>query len=356
MNFKYPVFSFIQSTTLIIATIVVLLSVFIFSYNHGEKLSTKATPKNVNIVSKHDLASTNLNELTTFSYTRPQIFTKSEMNKLPTNQFINTLSGKNNCDGKSLFVSHDETAIYAEPSELSPKLITVYGNEFLIDPRYNLVIIDKSDQWTKVKAISPKWPPDNYKWSGWIKNSDIYNYKSTDDERLCLFVDFSSWAAPADRLIQDAKDMARKILSTDKRCNRIVNAGYIGSGQRFFLSCHPNDGGKSYHYWFSLLKKPKIIQDSLPVSENIAFSACRQQLQTAHNNMIRIKHFRDQFTLDEEIDQFVNVSASTSEVFDAVWRITLTYLEGSSSERKAYCFVGPNGLAEISFPVQFQIN
>lgn len=260
------------------------------------------------------------------------------------------------CPTSVLFVSDDETSVYSEANEYSKKLKSIVGDEFLLDARYDLVLLEKKDRWIKVRAASPEWPPDNLQWSGWIRASDLYSKKSTTDEAGCNFVDFGSWGGNASNLIFSVRQMTDNILSKDRRCNRVVHAGYIGTGQRYFISCYPRDGGRPYHYWFSLLKQSNINQNTQPASENEAFSACRNKLYDKITNLRRMKSAEEGVAVEEELENTIKVSSSSSQLDGSVWKMTMSYTDETSAEKLAYCFVDPQGLAEISFPIQAEFN
>lgn len=340
------------SAFLLLTVFFLILIIFIFLNKNSNQLSSKKILPNLQVSANHEIVTNKNDDIFNPSLAAHQMFNKSDKNILSTNKFSDDSSEKVNCDHNHLFVTNDETPIYTQPNDLSPKLRTITGEEFQLDPRYDLLVIDKTDEWLLVRAISPKWPSENLKWSGWIKKSVIYNYKSTSDEKACVFFDFSSWTKKANGIISEARNMALNIPLKDKRCHRIVNAGFIGSGQRYFLSCYPVDGGKPYHYWFSLLKSPNLTQIPTPVTENRAYAVCLDKFRIAQTNMHRLKHVQDEAGADEDIDKFANVSASSSLFEDSAWKIELTYTDGIAPEKQVYCFVGPTGMAEIIFPVQ----
>jgi hypothetical protein len=253
------------------------------------------------------------------------------------------------CEKNALFVSNDETPVYSSPSDSAPVILNQKGKQRFLDPRSNLKIIETQKNWVKIVTLSPNWPPEELIQNAWIKKDQLANSNIDDDTNNCLYFDFSKWEDQAKGIIQQAKDSAYKILNNDKRCHRIVQAGYIGAGQRFYLTCYPSDGGRPYHYWFSLLNLNRNILIESKVNEDKASSLCNYELaKTIRNLAILAATENSEQPYTEIDDPVIRIKAQSYELVEHSWRLTIYFTSNESAEKKAYCYVDPSGHAEIS--------
>ena len=213
-----------------------------------------------------------------------------------------------------------------------------------MDPRYDLEILETISEWVKVRTLLPDWPPEIKAENAWIKKDKLANSNIDDDTNNCLYVDFEEWKNKANHIISHAKTAAYNILKNDTRCNRIVNGGFLGAGQRFYFTCYPSDGAKPYHYWFSLLTIDKKLPTSQKVDEDKAASQCNLELEKT----IRNNHILDNLSDLSEEELALRIKASSYELVGESWRITIYYNFKDLSEKKAYCYVDPSGHAEIT--------
>lgn len=273
-------------------------------------------------------------------------FTKSpSLEKLSTNHFEkNTVHKNNKCNRNAMFVLFDNTELYEE-SPLNQNI--ELAKKSYIDPRSDIQIIEKKSQWVKVRTINPSWPPTLQGREGWINSGMIHFPEAHDDNNYCMYIDLNKWQNVSEHVTERAKEAAINILSNDGRCNRIVNGGFIGQGQRFYLTCYPNDGGKPYHYWFSLLSVSRQIGEPKRVDEMMALQNCTNELPKA----LLVKNLEenagdaspDGMSLDPKIQ---GLSYSS---YEFSWHVTITYSLHDIGQMKCYCYVGPDARAEMTF-------
>ena len=250
------------------------------------------------------------------------------------------------CNKNAVFVSNEETEIYTSPTAQTDLVFYKNGKQYFLDPRFDLEILETTPDWVKVRTLLPNWPPELRVENVWVKKDKLANSNIDDDTNNCLYIDFEDWKDKATQIIDHAKTAAYNVLKNDKRCNRIVNGGFLGAGQRFYLTCYPSDGAKPYHYWFSLLTIDKKLPLYLRVDEDKAASQCNLELEkTIKNNHILDNLYDASTGLD---DSELRIKASSYELVGESWRITIYYNSKDSLEEKAYCYVDPSGRAEIT--------
>jgi hypothetical protein len=235
-------------------------------------------------------------------------------------------------------VAAEETPIMLGPAATAKPLKDWNGAQRFLDPRHDLKILDASGAWVRVSVVGPNWPPGNVGWSGWIERKHI---QQTDapDARHCLFVDPGKWLGLPAAVQSAAKSAALQILRQDERCRRISRGGYLGNGQRFYLTCYPGDGARPYHYWLSATNPRKNFVAPAPADEDAAMLKCRGELQKALSGQAMIE---GREASEASIETF---QARRS---GAVHQISLEYRIRDDELQKAYCLVAPGGGAEIT--------
>lgn len=251
------------------------------------------------------------------------------------------------CKKNAIFVENEETPIYSEPSVNASPIVDKKGNPRFIDPRYDLTIIETRNDWIKINSLTPNWPPEAIFKNVWIKKSNLAGFNIDEETNKCLYVDFGDWEEQAKSAIPQAKQAAYNILSNDPRCDRIVKGGFLGAGQRYYLTCYPSDGAKPYHYWFSLLNSAKIDTSNQRIDDDTATSECNISLEKVIKNSSLLEIYSDNPPEIEE-NHKLRIKTSTFEGIGPAWHITIYFTIDDGSEQIAYCYVGPSGKAEIS--------
>ena len=257
------------------------------------------------------------------------------------------ITSQNKCNKDAIFVENEETPIFSEPLSNAAPIVDKKGSPRFIDPRYDLTIIETKNDWVKVSSLKPNWPPEAVFKNVWIKKSNLSGFNIDEETNKCLYVDFTEWEDKAKSAITKAKESAYNILKNDPRCDRIVKGGFLGAGQRYYLTCYPSDGAKPYHYWFSLLKASKIEKSVERINDDTATSACNISLEKIIKNAALLETYSDTPPETEENHQ-VRIKTSTFEGIGSAWHITIYFTIDDGSEQKAYCYVGPSGIAEIT--------
>lgn len=235
-------------------------------------------------------------------------------------------------------VAEEDTPILLAPSAAAKPLRDWSGAQRFLDPRHDLKIMEDSGAWVRVSVASPNWPPGNVGWTGWIERKNIQKVE-TPDAKNCLFVDPGAWSGVPANVQMAAKSAALQILREDERCKRISRGGFLGNGQRFYLTCYPSDGAKPYHYWLSATNLRKDFTPTALVDEDSAMRKCRDELQKtlAGRALIEGKQV-------EEL-QIDNYQARRS---GSVYHISLDFRLGADEAQKSFCLVSPGSGAEIT--------
>lgn len=235
-------------------------------------------------------------------------------------------------------VAEEDTPILLGPSATAKPLKDWSGAQRFLDPRHDLKILDDSGPWVRVSVVSPDWPPGNVGWTGWVEKSRL---QKTDgpEAKNCLFVDPGAWTGLPETVQSVAKTSALQILRQDDRCRRISRGGYLGNGQRFYLTCYPNDGAKPYHYWLSATNPRKDFVPSALVDEDSAMQKCRIELQKTLAGRALIEG------READAAQIDNYQARRSGL---VYHINIDFRLGSNRAQKALCLVAPGGGAEVT--------
>jgi hypothetical protein len=234
-------------------------------------------------------------------------------------------------------VNREEVAVLASPGGAP---VEGFGGEpLMLDPRAAFHVVEKNGGWVRINIQSPEWPPLRERRSGWIEGRFVQRVANAD-EKKCLFVDFSHWTGVAPATRQIMRLTALRLLHEDRRCARISRGGYIGQGERFFLSCYPTDGGRPYHYWLSTEGSAarRNFAPSAPVDRREAAARCRSAL-------IRALVGREQ--IDAGAPDDVTLASSRNSLRDGVYRAVYS-LAGDQADGRAYCFEPPGGAAEIT--------
>jgi hypothetical protein len=241
-------------------------------------------------------------------------------------------------------VNREDVAVFANPGRIP--LETWDKKPLLLDPRYEFHILEQADDWVRVRIQPPPWPPNVGERSGWIERKFI-QHVSTLDEKRCLFVDVSGWSVTAQLVKDSIHEVALKILWEDHRCARLSRGGYIGQGQRFFLTCYPNDGGRPYHYWFSItddLAKRNFIAPPL-MSPKIAEERCNMALRKAIARRAKIAGGPA---------DVLNIASRKVATRNGVHYVTLNFttIGPNRGPEDAYCLAPPSGDMEVTLNEQ----
>jgi hypothetical protein len=235
-------------------------------------------------------------------------------------------------------VAEEETPIMLGPSSVAKPLKDWNGAQRFLDPRYDLKILEDSGDWVRVAVVSPDWPPGNVGWTGWIERKGIQKADGPEAKR-CLFIDPGAWTGLPSSVQSAAKNVALQILRQDDRCRRISRGGFLGNGQRFYLTCYPNDGAKPYHYWLSASNLRRDFSPPALVDEDNAMLKCRGELQKALSGQAMIE---GKEATEAQIENFQARRAGS------VYQISIEFRAGGSEMLKAFCLVAPGGGAEIT--------
>ncbi len=235
-------------------------------------------------------------------------------------------------------VADEETPILLAPSPTAKPLSDWNGEQRLLDPRYDLKFEEKSGAWIRVSVVSPNWPPGNIGWSGWIEEKHIQR-SAGPFAKKCLFVDTSKWPGVPAETQATAREVALEILRQDERCRRISRGGFLGTGQRFYFTCYPSDGGRAYHYWLTPSNARRTFAPPAAVEEDVAMSECRKELRKALSNRALLSR-----------SDFVEPKIETLQARQSrsVYFLSIDYQLASAEAHKAYCIVAPGQPAEIT--------
>jgi hypothetical protein len=204
----------------------------------------------------------------------------------------------------------------------------------ILDPRNDIEIIDTRDGWVQVK-VSPLWPATSSGPAGWIQRKHL-RAVATADETACLFLDPTKWESVPPTRAKAMHATALRLLKEDKRCYRIFSGGFLGAGQRYFFDCYPNDGGRTFSYWFSMLTEDRPFGTSSNVSEGSAVSSCAAAL--ARRLQQEDRDGTPAFTIHGyKIDRT-----------ETVWRMEISFVTRDAAQAHSYCLVDHNGRAEIT--------
>jgi hypothetical protein len=186
------------------------------------------------------------------------------------------------------------------------------------------------------------WPRRLGERSGWIERQSIQSVV-TPDENLCLFLDVNRWSGVAEDVKYSIHEIALRILNEDRRCARISRGGYLGQGQRFFLTCYPSDGGRPYHYWLSISDNFAKLNFSPPTltSPEKAEERCTLELKKALARRAKV------FGRPAES---INIASRRVSTRNGVHYVTLNVRSNESSRgvEVAYCLVPPSGDVEVT--------
>ena len=245
-------------------------------------------------------------------------------------------------DSALAIVNREDAVVFANPGKIPVEGWD--GDPLKIDPRFEFQILENAGEWVRIRVKAPVWPPDRTERTGWIEAKFLQRVESAD-EKKCLFVDVDRWMSLAKDVRNSIHDIALRILEDDRRCARISDGGYLGQGQRYFLSCYPNDGGRAYHYWFdvgdSVLNR-SFIEPS-PLSPKTALARCRKSLYKAVAQLAKMSG-------NGSYD--LQVTSTSASILEGVHRVTFTFLSHRQNQRleTAYCLAPPRGEPEITLP------
>jgi hypothetical protein len=216
----------------------------------------------------------------------------------------------------------------------------------LLDPRYEFQILEESGNWIRVQIKSPAWPPFEGERKGWIERK-VLQRVSNQDERSCLFINVNGWREVTQYAKESIRQVALRVLREDYRCMSIGRGGYIGQGQRFFLTCYPNDGGQPYHYWFSIsddLTKRNFMAPPL-MSHTIAEERCDTALRKAIARRAKIARGPA---------DVLNIASRKVSTRNGIHYVTLIFMTIGSSRgpEAAYCLAPPSGDVEVTLKEQ----
>jgi hypothetical protein len=209
----------------------------------------------------------------------------------------------------------------------------------ILDPRNDIEIIDTRDGWVHVK-VSPLWPAASSGPGGWIQRKYL-RAVATADETACLFLDPTKWESVPPTRARAMRATALRLLKEDKRCNRIFSGGFLGAGQKYFFDCYPNDGGKTFSYWFSMLTEDRPLGTSGNVSEGSAVSSCAAALARRLQQELKADEGRDGTSAFRILDYKIDRT-------ETVWRLEISFVTSDSVPTRSYCLVDSNGRTEIS--------
>jgi hypothetical protein len=188
--------------------------------------------------------------------------------------------------------------------------------------------------------MSPSWPVASTGGGGWIERKYL-RAVATTDETACLFLDPIKWENVPPARARAMRSTALRLLKEDRRCTRIFSGGYLGAGQKYFFDCYPNDGGKTFSYWFSMLTEDRPLGMSSNVDESTAVSSCADALS---------RHLQREIKAETSKDG----SSSTFKILgykidrtETVWRIEIGFIASSTIQRRSYCLVDYKGRTEI---------
>jgi hypothetical protein len=236
-------------------------------------------------------------------------------------------------------VATEETPIWFEPSARAKPILDPGGGRRLLDPRYDLKVLETQRDWVKVAVVSPTWPPQSVGWSGWVQKKDLQR-SQTADEKDCFFVDLSKWTSVPGERLESMKKAGLRILAEDARCARIARGDFMAGGMRYFFTCYPIDGGKPYHHWLSPTKENERFTPPPPIDEGAAMTLCRNELE---------KSLRHKAILEGAPPGEVKMGAFSAFMSSTVHYITMDYfLAENGDPQKAYCLVPPGGGGEIT--------
>ena len=239
--------------------------------------------------------------------------------------------------GSLVAVSEEDVPVFAAPSTEAEALVGVDGSPRLLDPRYDLKILEQKPNWVHVAAVSPTWPPGAAGWAGWIEGRKLLKVES-EDERRCLFVNVFEWKEISASELALIHESVLQILHDDRRCNRIARGNFLGGGQRVYFTCYPSDGGRPYHRWLSSLQRGRSFTAPAPVDPDLAMNLCQSELQKA---------LRQRDVVNDAPPRETRFSGSSLVDVDSVYHITMYYRAGEQKET-AFCFLAPGNNAEIT--------
>jgi hypothetical protein len=243
--------------------------------------------------------------------------------------------------GQRIEVVNDENVgVFARPNRTPVEKAN--GEPLVIDPRYELEVAESRGDWVRVKIRTPDWTAGSPQASGWIERRFVQRATNAD-EKNCLFVDFGLWTSVAQETRNSMREIALRVLKEDRRCARIARGGFIGQGQRLFLTCYPTDGGRPYHYWFSTgdrVANQSFVQPR-PATQTEAVESCRAALKTAVARSDKIAG---------RTPQAMAVLTASASVRDGVHYVAFTAGKANSARQvaRAYCLQPPGGEPEIT--------
>jgi hypothetical protein len=239
-------------------------------------------------------------------------------------------------------VNREDVGVYANPGKIPVEGWD--GGPLKIDPRFEFQILEKSDEWVRIRIKAPIWPPDRTERMGWIEAKFMQRVENAD-EMKCLFVDVEQWTSLAGDIRNAMHDVALRILADDHRCARISNGGYLGQGQRYFFSCYPIDGGRAYHYWFDAgdAVSNRSFAEPSPLNPKTALARCRQSL---YKVVAQLAKMSGSGSYD------LQVMSTSASMLDGAHHVTFTFRSRRQNPRPviAYCLAPPGGEPEITLP------
>lgn len=236
-------------------------------------------------------------------------------------------------------VAEEDTPILLGPSAAGKPLRDWSGAQRFLDPRHDLQILEDTGDWVRVSVVSPNWPPGNVGWTGWIERKKIQKVE-TAEAKNCLFVDPGAWSGLPRAVQATAKTAALQILRQDERCKRISRGGFLGNGQRFYLTCYPSDGAKPYHYWLSASNPRRDFTPVALIDEDSAMRKCRAELQ---------KTLSGRALIEGKALEEVLIDNYQSRRSGFVYQIGIDFRLGAVDDpQKSFCLVSPGAGAEIT--------
>jgi energy-coupling factor transporter ATP-binding protein EcfA2 len=166
--------------------------------------------------------------------------------------------------------------------------------------------------------------------------------KSTLIKAIDYCLGSSRWSGVAQDVKYSIHAIALRILNEDWRCARISRGGYLGQGQRFFLTCYPNDGGRPYHYWLS-------ISDDFAM-RNFRPPALMSPERAEYCDLAAREAIARRAKISGKLAESINIAARRVSTLNGVHYVTLDLRtkESSRGAQIAYCLATPNGDAEVT--------
>jgi hypothetical protein len=241
------------------------------------------------------------------------------------------------CAQNQLLIANMNVPVFLEPSKLSRRVEYPSGGFEILDPRNDVTVIEELSGWIRVKVVSPLWPRAFQGPGGWIERRHMH-LVSKADETACLFVDPKEWGNVPPARAAAMRVTALRLLNEDKRCNKVFSGGYLGAGQKYYFDCYPNDGGKPYSNWFSLLTEDRPLAPAEEIAESSVISSCTQALKrrVAPDMPKRAENLERVNILDYDIS-----------INETVWQVRINAIATNKERTTIFCLADKHGRVEI---------